>query len=568
MPVNRPFLLAVFAFISGLLGGTECFSVEGADDQSTQPPAVLAPLEWETDALQEGAKAFLDVELRFENVPDELQGTQFIRTNLLGTRKVCRHAGTVYAITPSDQASEYTLAPELERMGFRRQDAIDEFEAFGDQWEGLPCSVYAKQVEVGERIDIPSASVVLKSYPTAEAPEVIPYRKGKWCIVLAQTPMPAGTIGDLQEGRRSTFNPPLAQDYTIAAEVPNLGHFIHDPGVIRLSNGDFLSFSPCWKRPAGVGKKGGAYVIVTKSTDGGETWDRMPDLPYAEATPFLAQDKLYLFTQPKQHQDVYFICSEDNGESWSDPVKVFDGPYWNCQTNFVEKDGFLYWVLDKRHQGTVAIAGDLSQDLLDPKAWRISNVLEPVMTPPEFRPSGTDRYNTPEQQDKFRDWNLEGNVMQVGDKLRISARVNPNPGGTPGIATLFDLTDEEGELRISYDQHYPWPGAQSKFAIVHDPLTKLFWMTCNVAAGPLEKGQSPDRRYLMLYFGHDGMNWLPAGCVAFAPTSSQSFMYPSMVLDGDDLVVLSRTGRESGHFHDANLSTFHRIKKFRPLAWY
>ena len=47
---------------------------------------------------------------------------------------------------------------------------------------------------------------------------------------------------------------------------------------------------------------------------------------------------------------------------------------------------------------------------------------------------------------------------------------------------------------------------------------------------------------------------------------TQSFMYPSMVIDGDDIALLSRTGRDSGDYHDADLATFHRVRNFRFLA--
>ena len=43
-------------------------------------------------------------------------------------------------------------------------------------------------------------------------------------------------------------------------------------------------------------------------------------------------------------------------------------------------------------------------------------------------------------------------------------------------------------------------------------------------------------------------------------------MYPSAVTDGDDLVILSRTSRDSGDQHDADLCTIHRVPNFRALA--
>ena len=43
-------------------------------------------------------------------------------------------------------------------------------------------------------------------------------------------------------------------------------------------------------------------------------------------------------------------------------------------------------------------------------------------------------------------------------------------------------------------------------------------------------------------------------------------MYPSAVIDGPDLVILSRTSRHVANQHDADLSTIHPIPNFRSLA--
>jgi hypothetical protein len=80
-------------------------------------------------------------------------------------------------------------------------------------------------------------------------------------------------------------------------------------------------------------------------------------------------------------------------------------------------------------------------------------------------------------------------------------------------------------------------------------------------------GPGNERRWLFLHYGIDCLNWFPAGCVARWPDSvHRSFMYPSAVVDGDDLVVLSRTSRDSGDQHDADLCTIHRVCSFRDLA--
>jgi hypothetical protein len=75
-----------------------------------------------------------------------------------------------------------------------------------------------------------------------------------------------------------------------------------------------------------------------------------------------------------------------------------------------------------------------------------------------------------------------------------------------------------------------------------------------------------DRRFLMLMYGVDGLNWFPAGCIAQAAKLSQSFMYPRPQIDGDDLVVLARTSIDAPNHHDADHATFHRVRDFRRLA--
>ena len=46
----------------------------------------------------------------------------------------------------------------------------------------------------------------------------------------------------------------------------------------------------------------------------------------------------------------------------------------------------------------------------------------------------------------------------------------------------------------------------------------------------------------------------------------RSFMYPSAAIHGGDLVLLSRTSRDSRDQHDADLCTIHRVRDFRSLA--
>ena len=45
-------------------------------------------------------------------------------------------------------------------------------------------------------------------------------------------------------------------------------------------------------------------------------------------------------------------------------------------------------------------------------------------------------------------------------------------------------------------------------------------------------------------------------------------MRASMAIDGNDLVILSRSGDQwAKSAHDGNLITFHRVKNFRELVY-
>jgi hypothetical protein len=123
-------------------------------------------------------------------------------------------------------------------------------------------------------------------------------------------------------------------------------------------------------------------------------------------------------------------------------------------------------------------------------------------------------------------------------------------------------------------------GGQNKFKILYDDVSQLYW-TCTTFVPdtyqdpkPLQrkgfKGNPGNmRRILLLCYSLDGLNWLPSGCVAMSHNPLESFHYSSQVVDGNDLLVLSRSsvgGCLPYNNHDTNMITLHRVKNFRSLA--
>jgi hypothetical protein len=64
------------------------------------------------------------------------------------------------------------------------------------------------------------------------------------------------------------------------------------------------------------------------------------------------------------------------------------------------------------------------------------------------------------------------------------------------------------------------------------------------------------------------MDWCFAGVVARGQTPQQARHYASMVVDGEDLLVLARSGdARAQSAHDGNLISLHVVRGFRDLVY-
>lgn len=121
-------------------------------------------------------------------------------------------------------------------------------------------------------------------------------------------------------------------------------------------------------------------------------------------------------------------------------------------------------------------------------------------------------------------------------------------------------------------------GGQMKFPVLYDDVTKRFWLLFTQATDSMARADRlpPDRsnlpfdqrRRLQLLFSKNMIDWCFAGLVAVGSVEKASRHYASMAIDGNDLVILSRSGDDRAKSaHDGNLITFHRVKDFRGLVY-
>ena len=73
-----------------------------------------------------------------------------------------------------------------------------------------------------------------------------------------------------------------------------------------------------------------------------------------------------------------------------------------------------------------------------------------------------------------------------------------------------------------------------------------------------------------MHYSKNMVDWCFAGLVAKTEGESlkESRHYASMAIDGNDLVILSRSGdKNAKSAHNGNIITFHRVKNFRDLVY-
>jgi len=370
----------------------------------------------------------------------------------------------------------------------------------------------------------------------------------------------------------------LGQNYTVAYQrSDNTGRGLDGPDLVKMKDGTIVAVIPF--KP----NHGNWICHVVQSLDEGKTWTKpIAELPFCSAMLWEYKEILYMFAFPDWGGNLLLLQSKDTGKSWSHAITLFEGSFWNCQTGMAIRDNYLYVALDDfvgkgEKRGPRIIAGDLSADLMNPKSWRISNhVPFPGLPESLMHPQMQEGY--PSQR------MLEPAILNVNGRLRVLSAVKPPFQATTNLCAVFDVTDDGKNIEINFTQFHPMPGGQVKFCIIYDEVSRLFWASVNYAADgqdqfnlndPKEGRDGKnypgaiggnDRRFLMLQYSLDGLNWFPAGCVARAGRLGHSFMYPSHIIDGDDLLIIARSSIDGENRHDADSATFHRVSNFRKLA--
>ena len=422
---------------------------------------------------------------------------------------------------------------------------------------------------------------------------------------------------------------PIAQDHVVVhrSEHPR-ELFLGSPSIVALADGRLVA-SLDWFGP-GVSKHctgpvGKRYHFdmqvqagIFTSEDGGKTWTQRATFAFQHARLFEAGGALYLLGHKG---NIMIMKSADAGITWSTPVALTDpddkgGRYTQAPANVLTADGKIHLIMmyltDYSYRGyfvsTLALVGMralANMDLCDRRNWSISPPSEAFR---ELVPDNQlDYFGVPffDVPDRNRDsrvvagrpanrigWH-EAHLLQIvdpnhqwfdpsGSTFHVLARADAHRSNMAALAVM--KVDDDGCMRFELQEvpsgkaisFLPLPGGNIKFHVLYDQPTRLYWLVSNQVTDSMTRPDAlPPERYglpcnqrerLVLHFSKNLVDWQFAGLVAKGKSPLESRSYASMDVDGQDLVILSRSADEyAKSAHDTNLITFHRVEAFRGL---
>lgn len=407
---------------------------------------------------------------------------------------------------------------------------------------------------------------------------------------------------------------PLAQDYVVLGESPDpLRVPLYNPSIIRLDSGRLVAAY----MESGKHTKRQSFSYIFTSDDRGVTWQKRATVSIGQARLFPAGKSLYFIGSA----GLRIVRSDDDGLTWSEPATLAGGNWHQTASNYWIANGCVYVALEKRvtqeiqawpvgELAPILMRGRLDADLTKPENWTFASELSfgdalpgqkenypelGYFGVPFFPQNYPGRYDTaPKRGTAPMGW-LETNIVQVMDPKHFwhdpSGKtfymlMRAHTGGTGYAALAKAVEYPDGTIHTSLVQapsgkhmlFLPLPGGQMRFHVLYDESTALYWLLSSQATDSMTRPELlPEDRYnlpnnerhrMVLHFSRNLVDWCFAGLVATGNTAKEARHYAAMAIDGDDLVILSRSGDErSRNAHDGNIITFHRVPNFRALVY-
>ena len=371
-------------------------------------------------------------------------------------------------------------------------------------------------------------------------------------IRLVQTGAPVGTVVNYLHPDDSVYS--------------FSGHSLCSPSLLKLPDGTMLASMDVFQ--------GGApqnLSLIFRSTDDGKTWHYLTELmPCFWGKLFYHQGAVYMLSVSTEYGDLLIGRSDDGGKTFSAPTVLLRGTAGPCAhpgihknpQNIVYYNGRIYetlewgcWAKNTKHAAMV-MSCDENADLLDPENWHFT---PPVPYDPAW--PGTAKGES--------SGNIEGTLVVFPDgKLYNVMRYGINNcEPSYGLVLAYRVNTDDPDAPLEYDHAIAFPGNHSKFMVKHDAVTGKYFSIVSRITSHEARGH---RNLLSLLVSDDAEHW-DVYCDLIDRTNEDpkytGFQYVDFEFDGEDLMYLCRTSLNHAYnFHDANYSTFHRVKAFRNLC--
>lgn len=341
------------------------------------------------------------------------------------------------------------------------------------------------------------------------------------------------------------------------------GHALCSPSLVRHPDGFLLASMDVYS-----GNMPQNLAIIFRSDDDGETWYHYNELfPCFWPRLFIYRSVLYCMAVSTEYGDLLIGRSVDGGQTFGVPTVLLRGSGRvnenGCHRNpvrFCEYNGRLWTALEygcwaKGDHAVMMASVGVNDDLLDVNKWLFT---EPVPYNP----------NWPGVAKGKAAGCIEGNTIPSpdGSKLYNILRYNLNGSCTPkhSLAMVMRVNPDDPEAPLEYDRVIHFPGNHSKFEITPDPVSGKY---ISIISRILGDSSSHNRNLLSLAVSDNLFDWhvcLDLHDYTDCNPSDVGMQYISYIIEGDDLLYLSRTAISGArNFHDANYSTFHRLENFR-----
>jgi hypothetical protein len=305
-----------------------------------------------------------------------------------------------------------------------------------------------------------------------------------------------------------------------STDAYNRGGYIYDPHILVLPNGDYIA-----------GRLSNRYI----SRDKGKTWSKLNENSFGlrHSSTFYYDGNLYIVGDIGSTNGYGGISrSTDGGRRWSSPVR------WN----FIFRNSPSHARISR---GRVWIAYEhLNSKIVNfASASLTSNLMD------------GDNWVTTRRQDNNGTGN-ETDMVLGRDGYPIAI---PKGGRKVRALSATEAIAERGE-----DDFSGMKTTGSKYTAVYDSVGDKYWSLTSYSPirGNIRTG-------IALWSSSDLKEFKLQRQVFVGKSQGfHGFNYPSMEIDGSDIVFVLRTAWENDRgqaqrWHDANMFTFHRVRNFR-----